>query len=444
MAHGLPVITLRHHGAADLVPDEAGIKVQVTSPAETRQSIAAAIARLAASADLRATMGAAGHRRAQEFTLSSRMTEIEAVYESVASTKPSGQESCRETEHTVAHDVHAESRADEFSAPLQWGRGLRPLVVGLMRGRRVRRTLANLSQVTALARRHSPSPVGARERLRYLRDQPGFHSQPLRVTARCIAWELRRLGGLDATLRVHDDCAMRVTPPARGHGFDGLLYCFREFYEPGVRAALLAELEPGFVAYDIGANIGLWTLLMSRLVGPTGSVTAFEPVPTTAARLRVNLLLSGARSVNVEEVALGNAQGTARIFRPMDPGRASLAPESENDEMFEVQVKTLDAHWREAGAPTVNLLKIDAEGSEPRILEGANRLFAACRPVVLCEVNPAKLSPLGHQASDIHDFFAAHDYAPYVWDDSLRRFRESVDTNDDNVLFKPINDGSQC
>jgi len=80
MAHALPVITLDHQGAADLVPDEAGIKVPVTSPSETRQAIATAIGKLAASADLRVAMGAAGHRRALAFTLSRRIQDIEALY----------------------------------------------------------------------------------------------------------------------------------------------------------------------------------------------------------------------------------------------------------------------------------------------------------------------------------------------------------------------------
>jgi glycosyltransferase involved in cell wall biosynthesis len=82
MAHALPVITLDHQGAADLVPHDAGIKVPVTSLIETRRAIARAIEQLALSAEMRASMGAAGHARAQDFTRSKRMLEIEAVYDS--------------------------------------------------------------------------------------------------------------------------------------------------------------------------------------------------------------------------------------------------------------------------------------------------------------------------------------------------------------------------
>jgi glycosyltransferase involved in cell wall biosynthesis len=83
MAHALPVITLDHQGAADLVPDDAGIKVPVTSASETRRGIATAIGMLAASADLRRAMGVAGHQRALSFTLSRRIEDVEALYDSV-------------------------------------------------------------------------------------------------------------------------------------------------------------------------------------------------------------------------------------------------------------------------------------------------------------------------------------------------------------------------
>lgn len=283
-----------------------------------------------------------------------------------------------------------------------------------------------------------------RASLRYLLNHPAFRAQPLRVAGRCVRWDFLRLKTLDITVRVHGDCVMKLTPPTRGHGVDGLVYCFREFYEPGVRAALLADLKPGFVAYDIGANIGLWTLLMSRLVSPTGSVTAFEPVPTTAARLRANLSLSRADSARVEEVALGRTSGTARVFVPTDPGRASLAPESECDEVFDVPAMRLDDYWVQTGAPMVNFVKIDAEGSEPRILAGADQLFGECRPTVACEVNSAKLGPLGHRANEIYEFFARHGYEAYVWVDSRRAFRPSNEMAEGDVLFRPLSDKKAC
>jgi FkbM family methyltransferase len=307
---------------------------------------------------------------------------------------------------------------------------------------RTRNELVGLRNGKVGGQLRNPFRTEPRVGLLYLLNHPSFRAQPLRTVGRCVMWEFLRLRGRDIALRAHGDCTLKLQHLARGHGFDGLLYCFREFYEPGVRSALLTNLEPGFIAYDIGANIGLWTLLMSRLVGPGGSVTAFEPLPTTAARLRANLSESRAQSVKVEEFALGDTPGSAPIFVPGgdDFGSASLAPESEGDETFEVPVVRLDDYWIQTGAPRVNFVKIDAEGSEPRILDGGRQMLTMCRPVVHCEVNPAKLGPLGHRPSDIHAFFAGLGYEPYVWDDSAREFRQSNGLDEENVLFRPISD----
>jgi glycosyltransferase involved in cell wall biosynthesis len=85
MAQGLPVITLDHQGAADLVTDGAGIKIPVTTPSETRQGIADAIGLLVASRDLRLDMAERARRRAADFSLSKRITDVERIYALVRS-----------------------------------------------------------------------------------------------------------------------------------------------------------------------------------------------------------------------------------------------------------------------------------------------------------------------------------------------------------------------
>ena len=113
MAHALPVITLDHQGAADLVPEDAGVKVPVSSPSATRRGIADAITKLAASADLRASMGAAGHARAQDFALSRRMIDIEDVYASATRSLPAV--TATDDDYVAANVAQSESESDDFS-----------------------------------------------------------------------------------------------------------------------------------------------------------------------------------------------------------------------------------------------------------------------------------------------------------------------------------------
>jgi FkbM family methyltransferase len=204
-----------------------------------------------------------------------------------------------------------------------------------------------------------------------------------------------------------------------------------------VRAAILTCVRPGDVVLDIGANIGLWTLLLSRVVGSSGMVGAFEPVPRTAARLRHNLSTSHAGAVDLVQAALGSEHGTVRLFIPRDAGSAALAPETPLDETLVVPMITLDEYWLARGTPDVSFVKVDAEGSEPRIFQGAGRFFRSCRPMVACEINKGKLGAMGHEPSELFDFFARLGYRSFVWDGRCRRFRESGPVAWGDVVFRP-------
>src|ERR1700722_172759 len=84
--------------------------------------------------------------------------------------------------------------------------------------------------------------------------------------------------------------------------------------EPEVQRALQDFVEPGQVVYDVGANIGFFTLLLARLVGPRGRVFAFEPMPENAAALRHIVALNGLDNVTVVEKAMSSESGTAQLL----------------------------------------------------------------------------------------------------------------------------------
>lgn len=115
MAHALPIITLDHQGATELVPDEAGVRIAVTSPERTRQGIADAIVRLAASPEQRTTMGAAAHGRSLDFTLSKRIEEVEALYARVIDAGGSIAQSSAERGYEALNERQPESERDSFT-----------------------------------------------------------------------------------------------------------------------------------------------------------------------------------------------------------------------------------------------------------------------------------------------------------------------------------------
>lgn len=139
--------------------------------------------------------------------------------------------------------------------------------------------------------------------------------------------------------------------------------------------------SPGSTVIDVGANCGQMTSLMACFVGPKGKVLAFEPHPRNFALLKQNLQLwrSGgvAQNVQIFEVALGPEDGTAEIGEPPgfsgNSGLATVSQVSERKNLQAVPIKKLDGFSQEVG--TVSVLKIDVEGFELAVLEGAKSLL---------------------------------------------------------------------
>ena len=98
-------------------------------------------------------------------------------------------------------------------------------------------------------------------------------------------------------------------------------------FDEQVEETLAAVLRPGAVFYDVGANIGYYTLRAARLVGQAGQVIAFEPHPGACTRLRRNVVLNGLTTVRVFELGLSDTTGEATLHVPAgNAGGASLVP----------------------------------------------------------------------------------------------------------------------
>ena len=147
---------------------------------------------------------------------------------------------------------------------------------------------------------------------------------------------------------------------------------------------------------DVGANTGLYSLL-AVAANRRVRVHAVEAFPAVADHLRENLALnrSIARRVRVHQVALSDGNGSASLYVPPPTGTpietsASLDPTFKEEIASEIEVptRTLDDLWDASARPAVGLIKVDTEGTEHRVLRGAEAVLATNRPVVICEVLP--------------------------------------------------------
>jgi FkbM family methyltransferase len=158
--------------------------------------------------------------------------------------------------------------------------------------------------------------------------------------------------------------------------------------EPEVQAALAELLEPGDVFYDVGANIGYFTLIGARLVGPAGRVVAVEPQPEALRRLHHNVALNRFANVTTIEAAVGDEEGSCSLVVSPEGILEWAALESSPTQTLPtipVRVTTVDILRSDLPAPT--LVKLDVEGAEDRALLGMHETLQRDRPVVVCEVH---------------------------------------------------------
>lgn len=149
-------------------------------------------------------------------------------------------------------------------------------------------------------------------------------------------------------------------------------------------------LKPGDCAFDIGANVGVFSVVFGRATANNGCVFAFEPVPANAARLKQNLERNLLKHVQVQPIALGSSEAELEIHLAEDAAYHSFGPVEKpfrTLHVLPVRVRRLDDVWRELGSPNVAFLKIDVEGAEDDVLAGGLECLASCQPVVLIEAN---------------------------------------------------------
>ena len=171
--------------------------------------------------------------------------------------------------------------------------------------------------------------------------------------------------------------------------------------EPPVQEAFAEALRPGQVVFDVGSNVGFYSLIAARLVGPRGEVHAFEAIPECAHEVTVNARRNRLRNVHVHAVAVTDTNGTVELLRSRHPGGATVSADDRPPDFtgaLVVPAVSLDGFVAQADVRRPDLVKIDVEGAEMLVLSGMEGLLREARPVVLCEVDDREPCGRGGQA----------------------------------------------
>jgi len=183
-------------------------------------------------------------------------------------------------------------------------------------------------------------------------------------------------------------------------------------YEEPELAAARACVRPGDLVIDVGANVGLFTIPLAYAVGPTGRVIAIEALRDNVDRLIGNVRRNGLENVDVVAKAAGASDGTSAFHLARDAAFGSLEGVEKHAAAGVIRVDTvrLDTLWVKLGRPRVALVKIDVEGAELSVVDGAPELLQMSRPIVISESDAgakaleARLRELGYTRATPPEF----------------------------------------
>lgn len=209
-----------------------------------------------------------------------------------------------------------------------------------------------------------------------------------------------------------------------------------ESYEIDETKVYLAMLNQAQVVFDIGANVGLYSLLAASHSKPQHIYT-FEPMPTIANVLRRNMLANQFDQVSIHEIALTDSNGEITFHIPIQPtypmGSSTNENFRANTKAITVQAMTLDTFVEQHNIDKIDLMKVDTESTEPAVLRGATHVINRDHPFIVCEIL------LEEPRQAISDFFADKDYHVYRIEHGGMRHLEHIEIDEDatNFLFVP-------
>jgi FkbM family methyltransferase len=184
----------------------------------------------------------------------------------------------------------------------------------------------------------------------------------------------------------------------------------------------LADLSlEGQTVYDIGAHIGIYTLFFARAVGSGGNVFAFEPNPDNYQELTEHIRINNFLNVIAKQMAIGSKKGKTTLLVPtLDSSRGSMSKETksqilvadENTKSFEVDVDSLDCLIT-GDSKKPDFIKIDVEGAEIDVLQGAERILKLYKPKLFIEIHGSDSRRWVINARRIINFLTDMGYAIY-------------------------------
>lgn len=272
--------------------------------------------------------------------------------------------------------------------------------------------------------------------LKYIWNHPSNRHRKIRAVGESVYWQVeKRVTKRSRDLPVFGKMRLRCYPNSRGAAM--MIYS-GGWYDYDDMDFVRRYLRPGDCVLDVGANIGVYTLLAASVIGPTGKIVAYEPNAESFDRLLENIQINGIQEqVDARRAAVGESRGSVKFHKKQDvSNRIAHANETANepDAFEEVPCVVLDEECKDI--PFV-LGKIDIEGAEMMAFRGMTQLLRAGNPPVwLLELKDRLLRPFGTSAREVADLLGSQGYqlAVYEADDRQLKLLDDPRNFDGNAL----------
>lgn len=183
--------------------------------------------------------------------------------------------------------------------------------------------------------------------------------------------------------------------------------------EPEVCHLMARVAKPGNYVIDGGANVGFFTVLLSKLVGPEGLVLAFEPGANNLFKLDENIKLNGCANIEVVRKPLWSEPAIVGLHLCADGSKNSLEPHAGSCGVQSMEAAVLHDYSPDQMDRQLSLIKLDIEGAEEMALRGGKDLLGKC-PYIVMELNIEALPKFKSSPAQICDFLRDYGYSPFL------------------------------
>ena len=183
------------------------------------------------------------------------------------------------------------------------------------------------------------------------------------------------------------------------------------------------KIEIGNIVVDVGANIGLHTLNMARIVGNAGQVFAFEPDPSNFEILKKNAKINNYKNIILEQKAVGDKHGRTTLYQSDHPGKHRIFPQTEQAKsQVQVELTNLDNYFDSDMIDKINFIKIDVEGLEFNVLKGMKNILKNSKKIkILFEFMPENTMEAGFTPIELLNYLTSNGFKLYCMDDKTKK-----------------------